>query len=91
MAIPLTAAGGQGRARRANPRARVDLLLPVVGDVFYEASEMRVGMHDGSWKVVAAYVGRGRLLHQQLAAEQQQAKIQTILLHPHYPLIHSSK
>jgi len=26
-----------------------------------------------------------------LAAEQQQAKIQTILLHPHYPLIHSSK
>ena len=64
----LTAPGGQGRARRAHPRAGVDLLLPVVRNVVHEAADGRVGLQTWRWQRVVEDLGRSRLLDQQLAA-----------------------
>ena len=64
----LTAPGGQCRARRVNTEAGVDLLLPVVGDVIDKAADAGVGLQARRWQRVVEDLGRGRLLHEQLAA-----------------------
>jgi len=64
----LTAPGRQRRARRVHARAGVDLLLAVVRKMIDKPTDHGVGLQGRRWQRVVKDLGRGALLHHQLAA-----------------------
>jgi hypothetical protein len=64
----LTAPSRQRRARRVHARAGIDLLLPVVRKMIDKPTDHGVGLQGRRWQRVVKDLGRGALLHHQLAA-----------------------